>query len=72
MAAARGCDEDEDATCIRCECGNLMYQTCYMHTWSCKCGRCYNHWGQELADPCLWGEELDRYAISAGHESLYV
>lgn len=64
-------DEDFDRY-IECECGKHIYLYGYSDTWQCECGRLYNNFGQELADPCFWGEEFDGYGIDADHEGLYV
>jgi hypothetical protein len=43
---------------VECECGDYVYLI--NHTNQCECGKLYNGFGQELADPSKWDEE-DRY-----------
>lgn len=53
----------------RCTCGCLIYLDDDM-TNSCRCGRLYDGYGQELADPSQWGEETGERFDSWGREIL--
>ena len=37
---------------VECECGDYVYLI--NHTNQCECGKLYNGFGEELADPSLW------------------
>lgn len=40
---------------ITCDCGETLYVDNF--TNECECGRLYNAFGQELADPSEWQED---------------
>ena len=53
----------------RCTCG-LYVHLDNATTNSCRCGRFYNGYGQELAPPSQWGEETGERFDGCGREIL--
>lgn len=45
---------------VRCKCGEKVYVNRFTNQCP-KCGKLYNSFGEQLADPSEWDEE-DRYA----------